>query len=404
MVARQATQLETIPLADARRIALAAQGFDKLRPRRVDARHLRAVVDTLALVQIDSVNVVAPAHYQVFFSRLGAYTRSLLDDLLYTKRAFTEQWAHEASIIPVETWPLLRHRMNSSDRRLRALGEYMSKHTAYASRVLNEVRERGPLTAAEMSEPDGSRGKRGKWWGWTHAKAALEGHFAFGALAIAGRRQAGFARVYDLAERVLPDEHYRLEVDANDARLILARKATRALGVFTTKDLANYFNMPVADARSVLQQLIALGEVREVRVEGWRDSAYVREDAARPRQVERAAVLSPFDPVMWFRPRAERMFGFEYRIEVYTPAPKRRWGYYVLPFLHGERIVARIDLKADRAEGVLRVLAAHRESHAPDDTSLALATELQEMARWLELGEVHVAAKGNLARALRRQV
>jgi len=395
-------KLQTIPIADARRIALAAQGFGTQRPKRADARHLRGVLDTLGLVQIDSVNVVTPAHYQVFFSRVGPYPRTLLDDLLYRRRHFTEQWAHEASIIPVETWPLLRHRMNSQDRRLRALGAYMEKHASYAARVLDEVRARGPLTAAEITEPDGSKGQRGKWWGWTHAKAALEGHFAFGALAIAERRQAGFARVYDLAERVLPDEHYRRELPAADARRELARKATRAMGIFTVKDLATYFQMPLADARAVNAELAELGEIREVRVEGWREPAYMRNDATRPKRIESAAILSPFDPVMWFRPRAERLFGFEYRIEIYTPAPKRRYGYYVLPFLHDERIVGRVDLKADRSEGVLRVLAAHREPHAPEDSATALAAELQQMARWLELDAVHVASKGNFARALRK--
>jgi len=393
---------ETISLPDARRVALAAQGFGAPRPRRPHARHLQAVVDRLALVQIDSVNVVTPAHYQVFFSRVGNYRRALLDELLYKRRAFTEQWAHEASIIPVATWPLLRHRMNPQDRRMRALGEYMKKNVSYAARVLEEVRERGPLTAADISEPDGTKGKRGKWWGWTHAKAALEGHFAFGAMAIAERRQAGFARVYDLVERVLPEEHVTREVAHDDARLELARQATRALGVFTRRDLGDYFRIPLAEVRVVLAELERLGEVREVRVEGWSDTAYLRVDAKRPRQIEAAAILSPFDPVVWFRPRTERLYDFHYRIEIYTPAPKRRYGYYVFPFLHNDRIVGRADLKADRAEGVLRVLATHKESHAPDDSAKALASELQRMAEWLELDDVHVANKGNFARVLRK--
>ena len=393
---------ELISLADARRIALAAQGFGSPRPRRADARQLKSVLDTLALVQIDSVNVVTPAHYQVFFSRIGVYPRSLLDDLLYKRRAFTEQWAHEASIIPVATWPLLRHRMNERERRIRALGEYMRKYASYAARVLEEVRDRGPLTAADVSEPDGTKGKRGKWWGWTHAKAALEGHFAFGALAIAGRRQAGFARVYDLAERVLPDEQIKREITHEDARRELARQATRALGVFTRRDLADYFRISMVEVRLVLAELESLGEIREVRVEGWKDTAYLRADAKPPRGVEGSALLSPFDPVVWFRPRTERLYDFHYRIEIYTPAPQRRYGYYVFPFLHNERIVGRVDLKADRGDGVLRVLATHKEPGTPDDAAPALAGELQRMAEWLELDDVQVASKGNFARALRR--
>lgn len=404
MPTRQSSQHETISLADARRIALAAQGFDKPRPRRADARHLHAVLDTLALVQIDSVNIVTPAHYQVFYSRVGPYRRSSLDDLLYRKRAFTEQWAHEASIIPVSTWPLLRHRMASLDRWRRRLDEYMRKYAAYAARVLDEVRARGPLAAGELTEPDGSKGRGGGWWGWTHAKIALEGHFARGALAIADRRQAGFARVYDLAERVLPHEHYRREVTESDARRELTRKATRALGIFTLRDLSDYFRIPQTVARPVLAELATLGEVREVRVEGWRDVAYVRTDAKAPKPIETATLLSPFDPVVWFRPRAERLFAFEYRIEIYTPAPKRRWGYYVLPYLLDDRIVGRIDLKADRAAGVLRVLAAHREPHASNDVAQRLGPELHQMAGWLGLDDVQVAKRGNLARTLVRHV
>ena len=359
------------------------------------------MIRQIGLLQIDSVNVLLPAHYQVPFARLGAYSRSLLDDLVYTRREFTEQWAHEASILPVERWSLLRRLTDPADRRYRALAAFMSEHAEYAARVLAEVRDRGPLTAAELTEPDGSRGRAGQWWGWTKAKATLEGHFAFGRLAIAGRRTAGFARVYDLAERVIPAEHHARDVDPVEARRELVRHAVSALGVGTVADVSDYYRMPPRVTRQYLADLAAEGELREVRVEGWTEPAYLWAAARLPRRVDARSLLSPFDPVVWFRPRATRLFGFDYRIEIYVPRAQRRYGYYVLPFLLGESLVARVDLKADRAARRLLVLAAHAESHAERPiVAEALAAELRTMARWLDLDDVSVERRGDLARAL----
>jgi hypothetical protein len=393
---------DTLSLGEARRIALAAQGFDRPRPAgAVTERHLRRTIKQIGLLQIDSVSVLLPAHYQVPFSRLGAYDLRRLDDLIYRRREFTEQWAHEASIVPVESWPLLRHLMEPHERRMRALAAFMEREAEYVRRILDEIRARGPLTAAELPEPDGSRGRGGGWWGWTTAKAALEGHFARGALAIAHRRSAGFARAYDLAERVLPPQHHGRALPRAEAQRELLRLAARAVGVGTASDLTDYYRMPPRDARARIAELVAAGELREVRVEGWREAAYLHPRARLPRRIAASALLSPFDPVVWYRPRAARLFDFDYRIEIYVPKEKRRWGYYVLPFLLGERLVARVDLKADRATGRLLALAAHGEPHAaPDLVVPALTAELRTMADWLGLDEVAVSRRGDLARAL----
>jgi uncharacterized protein YcaQ len=282
------------------------------------------------------------------------------------------------------------------------LHAFLRQHAEYADRVLDEVRERGPLTAEQVAEPDGTRGsRRGSWWGWTKAKAMLEGHFAGGRLAIAARRTAGSARAYDLAERVLPPELLARRVPADDARRELLRAAARALGVGTAADLADYYRMPIREARRLTAELAAAGELREVRVDGWAESAYLHPAARCPRRIGAAALLSPFDPVVWFRPRAARLFAFDYRIEIYVPQPQRRWGYYVLPFLLGDRLAARVDLKADRAAGRLLVQASYAEPGVDaEEVAAALAAELRTMARWLGLDDVSVAKKGDLARAL----
>jgi len=393
---------DTLSLSEARRIVLAAQGFDRARPAgAVDARHLRRVIRQVGLLQIDSVSVLLPAHYQVPFSRLGPYDRARLDDLIYRRREFTEQWAHEASIVPVEHWPLIRHHLGPHERRWGALAEFMRENADYAARVLDEVRARGALVAGDIAEPDGTRGRGGGWWGWTMAKATLEGHFARGTLAIAERRAAGFARAYDLAERVVPADHRCRQFAREEAQRELIRLAAAANGVATAADLFDYYRMAPSEARRRIAELVAEGELREVRVEGWKEPAYVRPDARRPRRIEAAALLSPFDPVVWYRPRATRLFGFDYRIEIYVPREKRKFGYYVLPFLLGERLVARVDLKADRAGGRLLVLGAYAEAHAsPDAVAAPLAEELTTMARWLELDDVSIARRGNLARPL----
>jgi len=394
---------EILSVATARRMALAAQGFGRPRPRRgVTLAHLRATLKRLELVQIDSVNVLVPAHYQVPFSRLGPYDRALLDDLVYRRHEFVEQWAHEASILPVEHWPLLRHRMDGHDRRLDALDVFMDRHGGHARHVLDEVRRRGAMAAAEVPEPDGSRGRSRGWWGWSVSKATFEGLFARGDLAIAGRRNTGFARVYDLAERVIPPVHRNRSRPGHEAaQREMLRLAARAHGVGTATDLADYYRMPIGDARRRIDEMVQAGDLREARVEGWREPAYLHPGARRPRRIEAAALLSPFDPLIWHRPRTTRLFGFDYRIEIYTPRAKRRWGYYVLPFLLGESLVARVDLKADRQARRLRVPAAHLERGAePDRVAGALAGELLAMAGWLGLDAVTVGRRGRFAPAL----
>ena len=397
-----ATPTETLSLAEARRVALTAQGFHRPRPRgAVNVNHLRRVIRQIGLVQIDSVSVLVPAHYQVPFSRLGPYDRARLDDLVYRRREFTEQWAHEASILPVEHWPLIRHHLGPHERRWRALAEFMTANAEYAARVLEEVRSRGPVVAGDIAEPDGTRGRGGGWWGWTTAKATLEGLFARGALAIAERRAAGFARAYDVADRVVPAEHCERVLSREEAQRELVRLAARAMGVATASDIADYYRMAPRDARQRVLELAAVGELREIRVEGWRDPAYLHPDARLPRGIGARALLSPFDPVVWYRPRAERLFGFDYRIEIYVPKEKRKYGYYVLPFLLGDRLVARVDLKADRPSGRLLVLGAYAEPHVEkDEIAAPLAAELRTMAAWLGLDDVSIARRGDCARVL----
>jgi uncharacterized protein YcaQ len=395
-------QEDSLALSEARRIALAAQGFDRARPKAsIGARHLRQVIERLGLVQIDYVNVLLPAHYQVPFSRLGPYDRSLFDDLVYKARQFTEQWAHEASILPVATWPLLRHRMEVHRVRPYGFENIMAQHTAYVTWVLDEVRRRGPLTADDLPHPDGAPRRIPGAWHGSVPRAVLEAHLGRGALAVADRRP-NFARSYDVVERVVPEEHLRGRiVDRDEAQRGLLRLAARAHGVGQASDLADYYRMPISEARLRLRELVDAGKLRQVRVEGWREPAYLYPDARIPRRIEAAALLSPFDPLIWFRPRTARLFGFDYRIEIFVPKEKRRWGYYVLPFLLGDRLVARVDLKADRTGRRLLVLAAYAEEHAkPTNVSTPLAAELRTLAEWLGLDSLAVERRGNLARSL----
>jgi uncharacterized protein YcaQ len=387
--------------AQARRIALAAQGLDRPRPAgRVDSRHLRRVIRQLGLLQIDFVNVLLPAHYQVPYSRLGPYETRLLDKLVYQRREFTEQWAHEASIVPVDLWPILRHRVDANDRRNRAFSEFRGHYPDYVRQVLLEVRRRGPLTASDLPEPDGSYERKRSAWGWSRAKAALEVLFGGGRLAVT-ERQSNLARAFDLTERVIPREHLAASPGAAEARRELVLRAARSHGVGTAADLADYYRMPVRQVRRSLAELVGSGALREVTVEGWPEVAFAHRGARVPRKIETSALLSPFDPVVWNRPRTARLFGFDYRVEIFFPKSKRRWGYYVLPFLLGDRLVARVDLRADRKGRRLVVPAAHLEpAQDTDGVAAALAAELKTMADWLGLDEVSVERRGDLARPL----
>ncbi len=393
-----------LPLADARRLTLSALGFADPRPTRPTVRHLRGVIARLGLLQIDYVNVLVPAQYQVPFSRLGPYDRAALDDLVYRRRECTEQWAHEACIVPMETWGLLHHR--GHDRRSAWIARFMNKHGAYAASIVERVRAGGPVVAADVPEPDGSKGRRppGGFWSWTVAKIALEAQFAAGALAIADRRP-DFTRVYDVIERVVPDRHRRA-IDPAEARRELVRRAARALGVATLAELADYHRAPARQTAAAVAELVEAGDLVAARVEGWREAAFVHRDATRRTRRaghgERAALISPFDPLVWHRRRTERLFGFDYRLEIWVPRAQRKYGYYVLPFLLGDELVARVDLKADRVNRRLLVAGAWLEPGArPAAVAPALAAELATFARWLDLHEpAAVARRGNLARPL----
>ena len=392
---------DLISLHEARRIALAAQGFGR-RPaaRRVTVRDLGRVIRQIGLLQIDYVNVLTPAQYLVPYSRLGPYPRPRLDQAIYGGGQFTEQWAHEASIVPVETWPLLRHRMETHRVRPWGFERFLEKNAVYAQWVLEQVRARGPLTAADLPDRDGVERRLPGTWARTVPRAVLEAFFGQGVLGVAARRP-DFSRAYDLAERLIPPEQRRLAPGREEAQRELLCLAARAHGAGTAEDLADYYRMPIREARARLAELVEAGELMETRVEGWRATAYLHPEAKAPRTIDGAALLSPFDPVVWFRPRALRLFHFHYRIEIYVPEPKRRWGYYVLPFLLGDRLAARVDLKADRANGRLLVRSAHLEAGADGaSTADALSEELRRMADWLELDGVAVERRGDLARAL----
>ena len=395
---------ESISLSEARRIALAAQGFDRPRPRgRIGVSHIVRTIRQLGLLQIDFVNVLAPAPYLVLFSRLGPYERPLLYQAVYAGGKFTEQWAHEASIVPVEIWPLLRHRMEN--HRIRPWGfEGFLNDSDYFAWVLEQVRERGPLTAADLPKRPGTPDRNRGAWVATVQRTVLEAHFGRGALAVT-ERLPNFARVYDLAERVLAPEHYVRKIDLADAQRELLLLAARSHGVGTAEDLADYYRMPVQQARPRIAELAEAGQLLAVQVEGWRQQAYLHREARVPKKIEARALLSPFDPVVWYRPRALRLFGFDYRLEIYVPKQQRRWGYYVLPFLLGERLIARVDVKADRAASKLRVPAAYIEEGAdPESVADALALELRTMANWLGLGSVAIARRGLFARSLAARI
>ncbi len=392
--------MDKLSLNAARRIAIAAQGLADPRPQgSLDRRHLRRVLGRIGLLQIDSVNVLARAHYLPLFSRLGPYAPTMLDDAAWGKpRSLFEYWAHEASLLPHDAWPLLRWRMERAGRMegiYGGLARYMAERRDYADAIVDRIRTDGPVVASDI---DGNRGAGG-WWGWSEAKHALEWLFWAGHITTATRR--GFERIYDLPERVLPPAVMALPVpDEADAIRELLRISARALGVATASDLRDYFRLDPEDIKLRLPELVEAGDLIPTAVEGWPKIAYVHAEARRPRRVEGRALLAPFDPLVWERARTERLFGFRYRIEIYTPAEKRIYGYYVLPFLLGDRLVARLDLKADRAASALLVQASHAEPDAPPETAAALAAELRDMAAWLGLEKITVKRAGDLASAL----
>ena len=398
--------------AEARRIALAAQGFGGPRaPASAPAgwRAVHGAARNLAVTQIDSVNVLARAHYMPAFARLGAYDREAFDARAFgagRRRVFFEYWAHEASLLPLDLHPALRWRMKRAEAGegvYKGVAAFARERKAVVAAVLAELEESGPLAAGEIGAAAGARRPgKGGWWGWSEAKVALEYLFWSGRVTTAFRR--GFERVYDLSERVLPAEIVaRPALAEPEAHRVLMERAAGALGVATETDLRDYFRLRPAPARAALAELVEEGVLLPVSVEGWEPPAFLHVGARVPRRVSARALVSPFDPLVWERERAERLFGFHYRIEIYTPAARRKHGYYVLPFLMEDRLVGRVDLKADRATGRLLVLAAFAEP-GEDHARIApeLASELYLLAGWLGLERVEIARKGDLSTALER--
>ncbi|MGH3507384.1 MAG: winged helix-turn-helix domain-containing protein [Nocardioidaceae bacterium] len=385
---------ETLSRSQARRVALAAQGF-------LDPVHTPATMRTLTrtllrtgVLQIDSVNVLQRAQFMPLYSRMGPYDVALLARAAQRRpRRLVEYWAHVAAYMPVELWPHMQHRM----RRYREMDwRIRDEQPELIASVLAQVKERGASTPRDLDE--GLPRSKEHWgWNWSEEQKALDYLFMVGELAIAGRNQQ-FERVFDLPERVIPTEilGQREPTDA-EAHMELVRRAAVSHGVATESCLRDYYRMHHSHSRPAMLALVESGELIPVRVEGWDKQAYLHRGARLPRKVEARTLLSPFDPVVWERERVLQLFGFHYRIEIYTPAPKRQFGYYVLPFLLGEELVGRVDLKADRKAGVLVVKAAHAEEGAPDHTATELAAELERLAGWLGLNAVRIEARGDLS-------
>ncbi|BBP64085.1 MULTISPECIES: winged helix-turn-helix domain-containing protein [Pseudomonas] len=381
-------------LKQARRLALAAQGFDgRSPPASVQPSRLNRLIERLGVLQIDSVNALVRSHYLPLFSRLGTYNPDLLDQAAWSqgrRRTLFEYWGHEASLLPMALYPLMRWRMQRAARGegiYQQLARFGQERQDVIRRVLASVRAQGAVGAGSLST---RQEKAGPWWDWSEEKHALEWLFAAGEVTVAGRR--GFERLYDLPERVLPAEILQqAPPDEAQAQRALLMRAADALGVGTEKDLRDYFRLEPADCRGRLAELEEAGELVRCQVQGWKQVAWCRPSAKIPRKVAASALLSPFDSLVWERSRTERLFDFRYRLEIYTPVHKRVYGYYVLPFLHNERIAARVDLRAERALGRLAVHAVHEEAPGLDEEGVqALALNLRRMARWLGLERVQL--------------
>jgi len=377
---------ERLSADEARRAVLAAQGFATRRPEADPGGwDLRRVLSHVGQLQIDSVNVLERAHYLPVYSRLGPYPKRLLDDASHrAPRRLFEYWGHEASLLPVATQPLLRWRMErAADDAWGGMVRVQRERPDLVEAVLERIREHGPLTAADLAEETPRR--TGPWWDWSDSKKAVEWLFWSGRITAAGRRN--FQRLYDVPERVLPREILAASTPGpEDAQRQLVRIAARGLGVAAEADLRDYFRLPTEETKLRVAELVEAGELVPVEVEGWgRTQGYLWHRARIPRSIDARALIGPFDSLIWVRPRVLRVFGFAYRLEIYVPAPKRVHGYYVLPFLLGDRLVARVDLKADRKAGRLLVKATHLEADAPPETAEALHAELGLLASWLGL-------------------
>ena len=394
---------------DARRLAIRAQGLadgrgtesqgDPLAGREISLEDVSRTIRAMGLLQIDSVNVCVRSHYMPLFSRLGSYDMNLLDRLAYEEKSVFETWAHVASFVPVEHHRLFRQKMAGQVPGNRVAG-ILKENPRLLDDALDQVRQRGSLTASEL---EGAGKRSGPWWGYTAGKIAMEQHFATGHLSVSNRKN--FARYYDLTERIIPAEHLDGETPSiEESHREMMRIAVKAHGIGTVADLADYYRIKKADARLRLAELVEEGTVQRVQVDGWSqvEEVFVPADIAPLGPTSARALLTPFDPLVWERDRVERLFDFLYRIEIYVPEKNRQYGYYVYPFVLGEDIVARVDLKAERDKGVLRVKGAFIEDgQTPDYVAEHLADELRLMASWLGLKRVGTGRRGNLMPELR---
>lgn len=398
--------VDVVSPALARRIALAAQGFARPLPDAPGTRAVNGVIDRLGLLQIDSVNVFERSHYLPAFSRVGAYDRGALDRITTGRRGrMVEYWAHQAAYIPRELWPLFEFRREEYRAKGSDWGGWVTENRTLADWLRAELAANGPMRASEIEHDSNER--RGPWWGWSDVKRTLEMMFRTGEVVCVERRR--FERVYALPEQGLPGELLGTPPAEADAVRELVALAASAQGIATEADLADYWRMKRQPVRRAITELEDAGVLLPVEVPGWvtgsrQTPAWLHRDAKRPRRIEAAAVLSPFDPVVWFRPRTERLFDFHYRIEIYTPEPDRKFGYYSLPVLIDDRVVGRVDLKSDRQAGVLRVQSAWSEPGAPAETAARLVPVLQRAAAWQGLGEVTVTGRGDLSPALAAEV
>jgi uncharacterized protein YcaQ len=394
----------------ARRIALAAQGFTDRAHATPSPKTLERTVTRTGVLQVDSVNVLQRAHYMPLYSRMGPYDVDLLRRATTStgrrERTLVEYWAHVQALMPVELWPLMRHRMEHYRAERGKWG--FTADTALEPRVRDAVRDRGPVTARDLEDElsTGPRTREHWGWNWSEARKVLDYLYLVGDVAIAGRNSQ-FEVVYDLPERVLPAAVLDAPTPTpQEAVTELVRRAARSHGVASLACLADYYRLRLqpapgaASAKVAVEELVEAGELAPVTVQGWKRQAYLHRDARVPRRVGARTLLSPFDPVVWERARAEALFDFFYRIEIYVPQDKRLHGYYVLPFLLGDRLVARVDLKADRATSRLLVPGAFAEADAPPETADELAVELRRLAGWLGLDDVVVGVKGDLSPAL----
>lgn len=388
-----------LSIPQARRIALAAHGFAS-QPASVNASDISVTIASLEVLQLDSVNVFERSHYLPLFSRLGSYDTDIADKLLLDHAAqpsHLEYWAHVAAFIPTESWSLWRWKMDEFRDKHHAEGGWLAEHHKFASEMLALVNAEGPITASDVQHE--RNGRTGAWWGWSDAKRALEYMFDAGVLTSAGRR--GFQRLYALPERVVPRAVLESQPTRDDAITELVLRATTAVGVGTDTDIADYFRLPTADTRRALRHLVETGSIDTVRVAGWESPAYMRTGTTEGKPVIANTVLTPFDPVTWNRDRARRLFGFDYTIEIYVPAARRRYGYYSLPVLMDESLVARIDLKADRKARTLIVKSAHWEAHRPADSVERLAQAVRDAAQWRGLDRIVVDDWGDASADLR---